>query len=240
MTAIDIHALAGAYVLNAVDDIERAAFARHLAECEACAVEVGELSETAVRLSDLPWQQPPARLREAVLAEISQTRQVGPAVASRGVAVPSQPRRWRMMAAAAAAALVAAAGAGTATWLVQENRVRAEQVRADRIERLMTAPDAQFRTAAVAQGGNVSVVLSQSENRAMVTLSGLADPPSGKTYELWVIHDDVQTAVGLVGKGSGVQLVDGIADADLVGVTLEPAGGSARPSLPMVSSVVLA
>ena len=50
MTASDIHSLSGAYALDAVDDLERAAFERHLRECEACALEVGELRETVSRL----------------------------------------------------------------------------------------------------------------------------------------------------------------------------------------------
>ena len=32
----DIHALVGAYAVDALDDVERAAFERHLAECAAC------------------------------------------------------------------------------------------------------------------------------------------------------------------------------------------------------------
>jgi anti-sigma factor RsiW len=40
MTSPDIHALGGAYALDAVDDLERVAFDRHLAECETCALEV--------------------------------------------------------------------------------------------------------------------------------------------------------------------------------------------------------
>ena len=40
MTRPDIHALCGAYAVDAVDDLERAAFDRHLADCEACAAEV--------------------------------------------------------------------------------------------------------------------------------------------------------------------------------------------------------
>ncbi len=32
----DIHHLTGAYALDAVDDIERARFEQHLAECEDC------------------------------------------------------------------------------------------------------------------------------------------------------------------------------------------------------------
>ena len=43
---VDIHTLAGAYALDALNDLERAAFARHMTECEACAQEVAEYLET--------------------------------------------------------------------------------------------------------------------------------------------------------------------------------------------------
>ena len=36
----EIHALSGAYAVNALDDIERAQFERHLAECAECRAEV--------------------------------------------------------------------------------------------------------------------------------------------------------------------------------------------------------
>ena len=39
----DIHALSGAYAVDAVDDIERAEFERHLATCADCREEVAEL-----------------------------------------------------------------------------------------------------------------------------------------------------------------------------------------------------
>ncbi|UWZ39556.1 hypothetical protein Drose_15765 [Dactylosporangium roseum] len=39
----DIHALAGAYALDAVDKVEWAAFTRHLAQSDVCRLETGEL-----------------------------------------------------------------------------------------------------------------------------------------------------------------------------------------------------
>ena len=36
----DIHALSGAYAVDAVDDLERAMFERHLAQCGTCRAEV--------------------------------------------------------------------------------------------------------------------------------------------------------------------------------------------------------
>jgi anti-sigma factor RsiW len=75
---VDPHAMAGAYVLDAVDDTERAAFERHLAGCAACADEVAGLRETAVRLSEAVALAPPAGHRDAVLAAVVRTSQVRP------------------------------------------------------------------------------------------------------------------------------------------------------------------
>ena len=81
----EIHTLAGAYALDALTEIERAAFARHVAECETCAVEVAELSETASRLSVAAWAAPPPGLRESVLREVAQTLRGSDAFRFRGV-----------------------------------------------------------------------------------------------------------------------------------------------------------
>ncbi len=70
----DIHSLVGAFALDAVDDLERAAVDRHLRECDACRIEVAELREAAARLADGAWSVPPPRLRENVLAAVATTR----------------------------------------------------------------------------------------------------------------------------------------------------------------------
>ena len=51
----DIHALSGAYAVDALDDIERAQFERHLAECPACRSEVDSL-----RRPRRSWPRPPS------------------------------------------------------------------------------------------------------------------------------------------------------------------------------------
>ena len=71
MTVSDIHSLSGAYALDAVDDIERAAFERHLRECQSCSLEVLELRETVGRLADTVAVEPPASLRASVLSTVA-------------------------------------------------------------------------------------------------------------------------------------------------------------------------
>jgi anti-sigma factor RsiW len=54
----DIHALSGAYAIDALDDIERAQFERHLAECAECRAEVDSLREAAGLLAPPPSRRP--------------------------------------------------------------------------------------------------------------------------------------------------------------------------------------
>src|SRR5262245_3364931 len=117
----EIHALAGAYALDAVDDVERAAFRRHLAECQTCAREVAELQETVGRLADSTWELPPLRMRDTVFAEVRRTRQISPGRADRdrGTGAASA-ARWRRWTAGAVAAGIIAVGAAAGTYAVQE------------------------------------------------------------------------------------------------------------------------
>ncbi|MFC0005956.1 anti-sigma factor [Micromonospora siamensis] len=233
----DIHALAGAYVLDAVDDVERAAFVRHLDDCETCALEVAELREAAARLADPTWSVPPPGLRDAVLAEIRRTPQERPGRAGRdGRATPP---RWRRRLAVAAAAAVLAGGAGAAVWGVQEQRVRdaREQVaaardEATRVRAVLAAPDAVVRTAPVPAGGRVTVVVSARRDEGVALLDGLAAPAAGRAYQLWLIEGGTATSAGVlpVGRAGATVLLAGVRGKGLFGVTEEPAGGSRRPT----------
>ena len=70
----DLHAHSGAYAVDALDDVERARFERHLAECEDCRAEVQSLREAAALLADDTAAAPPPGLRDRVLADIATVR----------------------------------------------------------------------------------------------------------------------------------------------------------------------
>ncbi|WP_343994363.1 zf-HC2 domain-containing protein, partial [Terrabacter terrae] len=74
----DIHALSGAYAVDALDDVERAHFERHLAGCSACRAEVDSLAAAATELSVLTEVPPPPSLRAKVLADIATVRPLPP------------------------------------------------------------------------------------------------------------------------------------------------------------------
>jgi anti-sigma-K factor RskA len=74
----DVHGLVGAYAVDAVDEQERAAFERHLAQCAECQAEVASLREAGASLSVLSQTAPPAGMRDAVLASIRTVRPLPP------------------------------------------------------------------------------------------------------------------------------------------------------------------
>ena len=242
MTTSDIHSLSGAYALDAVDDLERAAFERHLRECEACSLEVGELRETVARLADTAAVEPPPSLRASVLDVVSRTPQAPPGRPGRSQSTGhAAAARWRRFAAVSVAAGVIAAGAGVGTWAVANQNIDdARQVaaearrRATEIEQVLSAPDAKVFPMAVS-GGTINVIVSQSRNRAVAALAGLPDPGEGKVYQLWMLSVPNEPASARspgplpVGQTSGSQLLD-VDNAVQFGVSVEPKSGSPKPT----------
>jgi anti-sigma-K factor RskA len=74
----DLHDLAGAYALDALDDVERARFERHLESCQACAAEVRGFAAIATAMATAVAAEPPAGLKPRVLAGVAVTRQLPP------------------------------------------------------------------------------------------------------------------------------------------------------------------
>jgi anti-sigma factor RsiW len=219
----DIHALSGAYVLDALNDLERAEFERHLVTCTSCQTEVRSLRDTAAHLADIATTPPPADLRAQVLAGARAVRPLPP----RTVGVHR--RRWRIPAIAAAAALVVGLGAGVATewrpWQPDTEQVSL----ADRVRQ---APDAQSWTQSLPSGGVVTVTRSKSVGMAVWQSKGLEPATSGRVYELWLqAPDESLKPAGLFSAGDSEVVMRGDAsDAIGAGVTEEPAGGSAAPT----------
>ncbi|GAB3867592.1 anti-sigma factor domain-containing protein [Dactylosporangium cerinum] len=229
---VDIHALAGAYALDAVDDLERAAFDRHLRECGACAVEVAELRETASWLTHAVAAPPPPRLRDAVLAEIGRTAQERP---KRGAVGGGRSQRSRLLrwTVGAVAAAVLAVGVGVGTWTIAQNGVQQENARIDAV---LAAPDARLVSSEMA-GGRVTLIVSPSRNAAVAVLDGLEDPGADKDYQLWMIGDAGPKDVGVIPGGTGRKYINGLAPS--FGVTKEREGGADKPSEPLVGQIKL-
>ena len=256
--AADIHALSGAYAVDAVDDIERAEFERHLATCADCREEVASFRATAVQLSTLMSVTPPERLREQVLRDIAKVRPLPPAVSEEAgqrieatsrehastlaadgpsrVSRLSDARRRRNRWLVAAAAVVAVGG-GSALAVTQPWN-SSSQVETNIAAQVQQAPDAQRYQQALPDGSTVTIVRSKSVGRAVLVTDNLAAAPTGKTYQMWLqAAGGGFVSAGLVPPGSTetVVLEGDAATAQGAGVTVEPSGGSPQPTTPPIA-----
>ncbi|GAA1477220.1 anti-sigma factor [Nocardioides aestuarii] len=228
----DIHALVGAYAVDALDDLERAQFERHLAECPACQAEVAGLQEAAGVMGSLATTPPPASLRDSVLAGITTVRPLPPEVPMTSATAPAHSGRSRfrprLLVAAAAAVIVVGGGA---TAIVQPWQDDSSQVQLSAGDRVRAASDAETYTQSFPDGSKATLVRSRSQNAAVLTTVDMADAPTGSIYELWLIHDDQMVPAGLMNGGDHEVLLEGdAASANGFGITVEPDGGSDAPT----------
>ena len=223
----DIHALVGAYAVDALDDVERAAFERHLAECADCRAEVDGLREAASVIGSSVAQEPPRSLRDRVLAEAATVRPLPP------LAVPTHQRAGRFrpaLVAAAAAVLIAVAGGVVVAepWADDTS-----QVPVTAAERIRAVADVETFQQELEGGAVATVIRSKSLNQAVLVTQDMPPAPDGKVYELWLDHDGVgMVAAGLMENGQREVVLTGEpADAIGFGITVEPDGGSGEPTV---------
>jgi anti-sigma-K factor RskA len=215
MERTGIHELSAAYALDALDADERRAFEEHLGECDRCRGDVAEFWGTAALLAyGAPASAPPSRLRERVLAQVR---------AERAVVVPFRRRRLVL---GAASGLAAAAAVALAFWVVslsgELDRTRAAlEVLADPAARSTELEGAAGRLVVDADGD------------AALVVRDLVAAPSGKTYEAWVIVDDVPRPAALFEGADARDLVlldRRVPPGSVVAVTVEDDGGVEAPT----------
>jgi len=233
----DLHSLAGPYALDALEaGSERDRFTRHLSRCQSCAAEVEGFREVATAMAFAAAAEPPAELRGRVLAAAARTRQLPPEVSTH-----ARPRRSRtgvpwvpwLSGVVATASIVVAVLFGFAQAHTRDelNQVKAEN---QAISLLLSAPQAKLLTHEVAHGGVATVVLAADRHELAVVTTGLPALPAGQVYQLWLIGKPKIVSAGLLpaarnGQTSAV-LATGVVKGDTLGLTVEPAGGSAQPT----------
>ena len=217
----DIHTLAGAYVLDAIEPDERASFETHLSQCDSCRHEVAALRRAAASLGASLATAPPPGLRTRVLALAERTPQLPPSVRDLPSAAPRRRRTTRWL--AAAAAVVAFVAGGVAVQQALEDHRPAAITAAQ----VFGSTDAQTRTIAMS-GGQARIALSRKLGLIAVDASDMPPLPGGRVYQLWVIDDTGPHSAGVVDRPN---LTLAIPDPDAqVAMTTEPAGGSAQPT----------
>lgn len=257
----DIHALSGAYAVDALSDEERAGFEEHLEACPSCREEVDSLREAAALLPATTETAPSPAVRAAVLASITQVRPLPPLVAhgpendteqspTTGTVVPLRRRRFRTALVAAAAAVIVAGGAGIGISQLGDDgdgggTSQEADPEQDEVQQVLTASDVQIVDASTTlpEGTEAAVHWSPSLGKAVVVTDGMPAAPDGHLYELWYQNGEgsmVRAGLMPEGEDNTVLLEGDGSDAKAVGITVEPAPhGSEEPTMPPVAFFAL-
>ena len=218
--------LKDAYVLDALPDEERQSFEEYLAAHPERQAEIDELGAIAGLLAFSPHEQEPSqelrrRVMDVVEAEAAprQTRRrswfagLGDYLGARGLALGT------------AAVLVI----GLLSWnVLLQNQV--QDLRGE-------VKDAQVQTIELqgswAEQGAHAEVASINKNRVILVAEDMPSVPDNKTCQIWVIHEDEPKPGGLFQPDADMTataITTPIKKADVIAVTVEPAGGSKKPT----------
>ena len=223
--------LKDAYVLGALPEEERLEFEQYLMTHPDLQEEVDALGAVAGLLAFSPQEQePPLELRRRIMATVE----------AESVHPHNSRRSWlaglweavgiRDLALAAAAMLVI----GLFSWsMLLQGEVRDLQ---GRVQSLQSQPQGLQLIAlegmGTKQGARAELVTLEGD-RAVLVAENMPPVPEGKTYQIWVIKGDTPQPSGLFEpKGDSIAAVveNPVEGADAVAVTVEPKGGSKKPT----------
>jgi anti-sigma-K factor RskA len=228
--------LKDSYVLGALPEEERFEFEQYLAAHPDLQAEMEELSTVAGLLAlSVREQEPSPDLRRRIMDTVEEE-----AVQPRTSQRRSWLSRWweavgpRDLALAGAAVLAV----GLFSWsMLLQGEVRDLQ---GRVQSLQSQPQDQSQGpqmialggAGTEQGIKAEVVTLEGD-RAVLVAENMPPAPEGKTYQIWVIKGDTPKPSGLFeprGDSVAAVLENPVEGADAVAVTVEPEGGSRKPT----------
>jgi anti-sigma-K factor RskA len=240
VTHEELRELLPAAALEVVEDTERHELERHVASCTSCSAEVAALRETVGWMgAAVAPVDPPPGIRAGIIAIPYEVRPV------------EQRTRFRTTvtsltgfatAAVLAGVLMYASGLSTRLQSI-ENELAAER---DLASFLASADTATIVLAGTDEAPKARLKLAYDRHTGRAILFGydLPPPPDGKTYQVWFIAGGKPVPGRIFSPdatGRGIwndQVPPDGREASIFAVTLEPAGGVAAPTGPMVMKSV--
>ena len=228
---------AAAWLLGALSEEEARDFERLLETSAAAREEVEELRRAA---DALPFAAepigPPPELRERIMAIVESEAEVLRASGASADRAPARPRRWprqwvlRPVPLAAAACALVLAGVGAGLLIAGAGSEPARTVAAEIIAPGMEGARARLEIA---------------DGRAELIVDGMRPAGPRRVYQVWVLHRGQSEAVpagalfDVDRNGHGTAALASVENVEVVMVSLEPEGGSERPSRDPVLSATL-
>ena len=231
----DLMSLATPYALHAVSQAEQDAIERQLAEApelvaRAFTDEVRAVRETMAVVSAATAVDPPAQLRDRLLAAIDDHAPL-PRLS------PPQRRKWQSIALSAAAALIVGLIVVGIGWAIRP------EPKPTTAEQIFTASDVRTVSGDIPTGGKATVVFSRERNAAVLVMNNVAPPEKGTVYQMWLVGADGAKSAGTMDAAavapSTTAVLPDLGSSKALAFTVEPGTGSTQPTTPIFAELPL-
>jgi Anti-sigma-K factor rskA len=231
----DLIALATPYALHALTDAELADVERQLAAAPpevaaAFAEEVRAVRETMAVVSAATAVEPPAPLRDRLLATVSDdpVRQLSSKRAT----------RWRTTILSAAAVLAIGLGALGVGIAMRPPPVTSTA------EQVFAASDVRTVSGELPGGGTATLVFSHEKDAGVLVMNNVPPPRPGTVYQMWLVGDKGPESAGTMDAKavapSTTAVLPDLGSSKALAFTVEPGSGSAEPTSPAFAELPLA
>lgn len=235
----DLLDLAVPYALHAVSDTERDEIEGMLADAglpvaDAFYDEVRAVRETMAVLSAADAEEPPAGLRDRLLASITDDNRV--------VSLPTRtraPGRWRTTVLSAAAAIaigLTAIGVGLALRPTPPPPQSTAQ-------EVFSANDVHTVSGAIPAGGTATVVFSRDRNAGVLVMNDVPPPSPGTVYQMWLVSPAGASSAGTMDakavSPSTTAVLENLGPSTKLAFTVEPGTGSTQPTGQVIAELPL-
>ena len=231
MSHDDAASLLAALSLHAVEPEEEARVEAHVRTCARCQLELDALRETAAALGT-SVEALPDDLWSTIAARLD-----GPSVTPRGVLDARRASRGRLATvpralalAAAAAIVVLAVGLVNANSKVSRLQGALALARQGVVAEALATPGHRVVNL-TAGAARVAEFVLVPGGRGYLVASSMPALAADRTYQLWAIVNGSPISLGLLGPAPrSVAFTLAGTSATILAITVEPAGGSVRPT----------
>jgi len=233
----DLLSFATPYALHALSDADIVEIDRRLRDAppdvvEAFLSEMRTVRETMAVIATATVVEPPARLRAELLGQIS----ADPVHLIRPD--QSRERRWSRVVLAAAAAVAIGLGA-----LGVGLTLRPREPAPSTAEQVFAAPDVRTVSGEIPGGGVATVVFSRERDSGVLVMNNVPPPQPGTVYQMWLVGADGPQSAGTMDAKavapSTTAVIPDLGSSRALAFTVEPPGGSTKPSGPAFAELPL-
>jgi anti-sigma-K factor RskA len=218
-----------AYVLNALPPDEEREFKAYLEERPHLQSEIEEIAAVAHLLAFAPPEHdPPEELRQVLMQRVRSEAGIADTSHESGRGRAGLQRlgeifTLRRLATGAAAAVISGLLIFNVLLQSELQELREYQLNSYALQGSGEAGEAEGR------------LVGMSDEDAMLIVADLPELPEDQTYEIWAIKDGDPVSCGIFKPENGssmsvAQLEESLEGAELVAITVEPAGGSPQPT----------